>query len=265
MSFIRAGGLAVHYDLSGPEGAEVVMFGNSLGTNFHVWDPQAAALSRRYRVLRYDKRGHGLTETPAEEAYTIAQLAADAAALLDALGIERVHFCGLSIGGMIGQKLAATAPRRVASLALCDTANRIGPPQLWNDRIAAIRAAGSVAAIASATLARWFTPGFLAANEAVGAGYHAMLSRTPAAGYIGCALAIRDEDLASDDARIESPTLVIVGEQDSATPVASAQALAAAIRGARLAIVADAAHISPIEQPERLTALLSEFLQQNAA
>jgi 3-oxoadipate enol-lactonase len=265
MPFIKAGGLSVHYDLRGPDGAEVVMFSNSLGTNFHVWDPQAAALSHRYRVLRYDKRGHGLTETPTEEAYTIAQLAQDAAALLDALAIERIHFCGLSIGGMIGQKLAATAPGRVVSLTLCDTANRIGPPQLWNDRIAAIRAGGGVAAIAAGTLARWFTPGFLATHEEIGIGFAAMLARTPAAGYIGCSLAIRDEDLAAADALIRCPTLVVVGDQDFATPVASAQALAAAIRGARLEIVADAAHISPIEQPGRLTALLSDFLSESAA
>ncbi|MDB5407964.1 MAG: pcaD [Rhodospirillales bacterium] len=264
MSFIRAGALVVHYDLCGPAGAEVVMLANSLGTNFHVWDPQAAALSRKYRVLRYDKRGHGLTECPPGEAYTIAQLAQDAAALLDALAIQRVHFCGLSIGGMIGQKLAATAPERIASLTLCDTANRIGPPQLWNDRIAAIRADG-VAAIAAGTLSRWFTPRFHASHEAVVAGFAIMLSRTPAAGYIGCATAIRDEDLASDDARIRCPTLVVVGDQDQSTPVASAQALAAAIGGARLEIVADAAHISPIEQPHVLTALLTDFLARSGA
>jgi 3-oxoadipate enol-lactonase len=261
MPFIKAGGLAVHYDLSGPEDADVVMFSNSLGTNFHVWDPQAAALSRKYRVLRYDKRGHGLTETPSAEAYTIAQLAQDAAALLDALAIERVHFCGLSIGGMIGQKLAATTPGRVSSLTLCDTANRIGPPQLWNDRIAAIRANG-VGSIAAGTLTRWFTPAFHASDAATVAGFAAMLSRTPAAGYIGCSLAIRDEDLASDDALIRCPTLVVVGEQDASTPVASAQALAAAIKGARLEIIPDAAHISPIEQPARLNALLAGFLAE---
>jgi 3-oxoadipate enol-lactonase len=264
MPFIRAGGLVVHYDLCGPEGAEIVMFSNSLGTNFHVWDPQAAALSRNYRVLRYDKRGHGLTECPAGEGYTIAQLAQDAIALLDALAIERVHFCGLSIGGMIGQKLAATAPRRIVSLTLCDTANRIGPPPMWDERIAAIRA-GGLASLAPATLTRWFTPGFLAAHDEVGVGIAAMLTRTPAAGYIGCSLAIRDADLASDDALIRCPTLVVVGEQDPATPVASAQALVAAIAGARLEIVADAAHISPIEQPAQVTALLADFLTASSA
>jgi 3-oxoadipate enol-lactonase len=264
MPFIRAGGLAVHYDLRGPEGAEVVMLSNSLGTNFHVWDPQAAALSQKYRVLRYDKRGHGLTECPPEEAYTIARLAQDAVALLDALAIERVHFCGLSIGGMIGQKLAATAPNRIISLTLCDTANRIGPPQVWNDRIAAIRE-GGVARIAAGTLTRWFTAGFLSTRPEVAVGIAAMLTRTPAAGYIGCSLAIRDADLAADDALIRCPTLVVVGEHDPATPVASAQALAAAIGGARLEIIADAAHISTIEQPERVTALLADFLGECAA
>jgi 3-oxoadipate enol-lactonase/4-carboxymuconolactone decarboxylase len=258
MPFVRANDLTVHYDLSGPPDAPVVMFANSLGTSFHVWDPQAAALASRYRVLRYDKRGHGLTDCPAPDSYTVELLAEDARHLLDALGVEQVHFCGLSIGGMIGQKLAAHAPERVASLVLCATASRIGPAEIWDQRIAAVRASG-LAAIADAVLARWFTPRFLdRAAEARGAAN--MLTRTPADGYVGCCLAIRDADLRDDDRQIACPTLVLVGDQDAATPPEVARALADAIAGARFEIIEDAAHIPTLEQPDRVTARLLAFL-----
>jgi 3-oxoadipate enol-lactonase len=170
-----------------------------------------------------------------------------------------VHFCGLSIGGMVGQKLAAKAPDRVLSLVLCDTASRIGPPGIWDDRIAAIRS-GGLAGIADAVLARWFTPDFLSGRPDEARGYRNMLTRTPAAGYIGCCLAIRDADLRTDDAQIACPTLVVVGGQDLSTPPAAARELAEAIRGARLATVDGAAHIPTVERPETLNAILLEFL-----
>ncbi|HEX2116314.1 MAG TPA: alpha/beta fold hydrolase, partial [Alphaproteobacteria bacterium] len=137
MAFVRAGDLVVHYELSGRPDGLVVLFANSLGTNFHVWDAQAAALADRFRVLRYDMRGHGLTDCPPGP-YTIAQLGDDARALLDTLNIETAHVCGLSIGGLVAQRLAAAAPARVRSLVLCDTANVIGPPSRWTDRIDAV-------------------------------------------------------------------------------------------------------------------------------
>ena len=263
MPFLKANDLTVHYDLAGPAGAPVVMFANSLGTSLQVWDPQAAALAGSYGVLRYDKRGHGLTECP-HGACTVELLADDARALLDALGIERVHFCGLSIGGMIGQALAARSPERVASLVLCDTANRIGPADLWDERIAAIQAFG-LPSIADAVLARWFTPGFLAQHRAETRGAANMLTRTPVEGYVGCCLAIRDADLRADDARIRCPTLVVVGDEDAATPPAAARELVDAIAGARLAVIAGAAHIPTLERPERLTELVSGFLAEQAA
>ena len=262
MPFIVAGDLTVHYELTGPAGAPVVMFANSLGTNFHVWDRQAAFLSGRFRLLRYDKRGHGLTDCPPADPdlYTIDILADDALALIDALDIGSVHFCGLSIGGMIGQKLAAKAPERVRSLILCDTANRIGPPEIWDQRIAAIKANG-LASITDAVLARWFTPQFLAEQRDEAQGCANMLTRTPVDGYIGCCLAIRNEEnLPEEDAQIRCPTLVIVGDQDASTPPAAAQALTEAIHGARLEVIEDAGHIPTIEQPEQLNALLGDFL-----
>lgn len=258
MSFIKAGEISVHYDLTGPAGAPVVMLANSLGTNFHIWDPQARSLAERFRVLRYDMRGHGLTDCP-EAGYGIDRLADDALALLDALGIDRVHFCGLSIGGMVGQRLAAKAGKRLRSLVLCDTASRIGPPSLWDDRIANIRANG-LAAAAPGVLQRWFTQRFLAERPDEARGYGNMLARTPLAGYLGCCAAIRDADLRADDAAIRCPTLVIVGKEDLATPPAAAAELRDAIAGARLVEIDAAAHIPTIERPDAVIAALTEFL-----
>lgn len=265
MPFIRTGDIVAHYELVGPRGAPLVLFANSLGTNFHVFDPQAAHLGTRYRILRYDMRGHGLSDCPLAGAagYRMDQLGADALALLDALGESRAAFCGLSIGGMVGQVVAARAPERISALVLLDTAARIGPPELWDGRVAAIRR-GGVAAIAAGVLARWFTPGFAAAHPETVRGVKNMLERTPADGYIGCGLAIRDADLAGEDARIACPTLVVVGAHDQATPPASAQALAAAIAGARVELLAAAAHISSLEQPEALNRLLDGFLARHA-
>lgn len=261
MAFVAAGGITVHHDLAGPAGAPVVLFANSIGTSFHIWDAQAAALSGRFRVLRYDMRGHGLTDaTPGP--YGMDTLADDALAMLDALAIDRAHVCGLSIGGMMAQRMAAKAPHRVASLMLCDTASRIGPPSVWDDRIAAIRERG-MPAIAQGVMTRWFTERFRAEQADRVRGYANMLGRTTAEGYIGCAMAIRNADLGADAARIACPTLVLVGDQDAATPPALARELAETIPGARFALLPDAAHIPCVEQPEALTAQLLPFLEEN--
>src|SRR6185312_3874379 len=192
MPFIRAGDITVHYLIEGPENAPAVMLSNSLGTSLAVWDAQAASLRQKYRVVRYDTRGHGLTDvTPVgASGYTMDQLADDAAALIKALGLKRVHFCGLSIGGMLGQRLAAKAPELLASLILCDTAPYMNP-HVWDERIAAIRQ-GGIEVTAEATMQRWFTKGFHAAQPDAVKGIRNMLVRTPADGYIGCAYAFRE-------------------------------------------------------------------------
>ncbi|WP_207479121.1 3-oxoadipate enol-lactonase [Arenibaculum pallidiluteum] len=265
MPFVRAGGLTVHYDLTAPEGAPTVLFSNSLGTNLHVWDPVMPALAGRYRILRYDMRGHGMTDAPpAGAGYSIDVLAGDALALLDALGIGRVHVCGLSIGGMVAQKLGVTAPDRVASLILCDTANRIGPPSNWDARVAAIRANG-IESIADAVMERWFTPRFRADRPEIVQGAVNMMTRTPVEGYIGCALAVRDADLAADDARIACPTLVLAGDQDLATPPDLVEATARAIPGASFALIPSASHIPCMEQPDALARQIRGFLDGIAA
>ncbi|SMH34553.1 3-oxoadipate enol-lactonase [Azospirillum agricola] len=263
MPFIDAGGITVHYDLTGPADAPVLLFANSIGTSFHIWDAMVPKLSGSYRVLRYDMRGHGLTQaTPVtgDAGYGMDTLADDAAALLDALGIARAHVCGLSIGGMMAQRLAVKAPQRVNGLILCDTAGLIGPPSVWTDRIAAIRARG-MAGIADGVMARWFTERFRAERPAQVRGYAAMLGRTTEDGYVGCAMAIRHADLRAANAGITAPTLVVVGDQDLATPPALARELAASIPGARFTLLPDAAHIPCVERPDELAALIDGFLR----
>ncbi|HQS09302.1 MAG: 3-oxoadipate enol-lactonase [Rhizobiales bacterium 24-66-13] len=263
MPFLLAGEILTHYALEGPAEAPVLLLANSLGTNFHVWDPVMAALTAHFRVLRYDMRGHGLTDaTPLPDAlsgYSIPALAGDALALMDGLGIAKAHVCGLSIGGMVAQHLAAHAPERVDRLILCDTALLIGPASVWTDRIAGIRRDG-LAAIAPGVMARWFTEGFRARAPQIMRGYVNMVARTTLDGYIGCALAVRDADLRPSAKDIVAPTLVLVGDQDPSTPPASAHELAAAIPGAKLELIADASHIPCVEQPAQMVQLVLAHL-----
>ena len=258
MPFVRAGDVTIHYVLEGPETAPVVMFSNSLGTSLAMWDAQAAALRGKYRVLRYDTRGHGLTDAPAGD-YTMGMLAADAAGLVKALKIPRVHLCGISLGGMMGQRLAVQVPSLLASLILCDTASTM-VPSVWDERMAAIRKAGTIDVTTIGTMERWFTAPYREREAATVAGICNMYRRTPFDGYLGCATAIRNMDLREDATKIACPTLVIVGEEDPSTPVASAQALNKAIKGSTLKIIPQAAHISPIEQADAVTRAIGDFL-----
>lgn len=264
MAFVRTGSFVTHCEAIGKSDAPVLVLGNSLGTDMHLWDAQVPALAARFRVLRYDMRGHGLTEAPAGiDAYTIDDLAGDVLALADALAIERFHYCGLSIGGMVGQRLGARAPDRVRALALCNTAMTIAAPQVYRDRADAVRK-GGLAAIADAVLERWFTPKFLAANPDIARGLRTMLTRNTVAGYAGCCLALAAMDLTADARRIACPTLVVAGVEDQATPPAVARAIAAAVKGAKLVEIPDCAHISAVERPAALTAALTEFFAATA-
>jgi 3-oxoadipate enol-lactonase/4-carboxymuconolactone decarboxylase len=255
--FIRANGTVFHVLIEGPPGGAPLVLLHSLGTNAHVWDPQAAELSRSFRVIRPDFRGHGLSDcTPGP--YSLALLAADVAALLDALGVQRCQLGGLSLGGLVAQAFAAAWPERLTSLILVDTAMAIPPAISWTDRAATVRAQG-MATIAPAVIARWVTPA--AADAPATIGLRAMLLRTPAEGYAAAAEAIAAADLTASTPRLQIPALVMVGEQDQATPVAAAQALHQAIAGSSLVILPGAAHIPMAEQPELLTAKLWEFLQ----
>jgi 3-oxoadipate enol-lactonase len=257
---IRVNDIDVHYTLEGPATGPVVTMSHSLATDLSMWDPQAAALAKRYRVLRYDTRGHGGTDAPGG-AYSLAQLAADAQGLLAALGIARTHWVGLSMGGMIGQTLALSTPGVLQSLSLCDTSSRIpaeaGP--LWDERIATAETRGMEPHV-EPTIARWFTPTFVETRPDVIKSVREMIRRTSPRGYIGCCHAIRALDLTDRLGAITLPTLIIVGAQDVGTPVAASQAIHERIKGSELVILDSASHLSNLEQPEAFTRALETFL-----
>lgn len=256
-------GMRLNYKLSGPEDAPVLMFSNSLGTSFGMWDPQVSAFSANWRILQYDTRGHGASEVT-EAPYTVDLLASDAVALLDHLEIARVHFCGLSLGGLTGQALALQWPERLVSLTLTNTAAHIPPVSLWNERIAAVRARG-LEPIVDGVLARWFTAGFAKRAPDAWSRMRTMFCANDPRGYVACCMAVRDSDFRQDLARVRVPTLVIFGEDDQATPPAFAEFLAGAIPGARLIGIEKAAHISNVEQPEIFNGHLRRFLTDVAA
>ena len=246
---------ALAHRIDGPPGAPVVVLGSSLGTDMGMWEPQVAALAERFRVVRYDTRGHGGSPVPAGP-LTIADLGADLLGLLDHLGAERARLAGVSLGGMVAMWAAAEAPERVERLVLCCTSARLGPPEMWDDRIRTVRAEGT-AALAGATMERWFSP---AADPDVVARFAAMLRAVPAAGYAACCAAIRDMDQRDRLGRIAAPTLVIAGGDDPATPPEHAELLAAGIPGARLAVIDGARHLANVERAEEVTALMLEHL-----
>ncbi|MDE3136004.1 MAG: 3-oxoadipate enol-lactonase [Acidobacteriota bacterium] len=244
MTQIKLGDLSARYELSGAANGPVAAFSNSLGTNLRMWDPQAAALAGSFRVLRYDTRGHGETAvTPGP--YSVDQLGRDVLRLLDALNLDRVHFCGLSLGGMIGMWLGVNAPERLHSLVLANTAARIGTVEGWNARIERIREVG-LAAAAPSIVERWLTPEFRARAPELRQSLERMLVATPAEGYVACCAALRDADLREAIAAIRLPVLVIGGTKDLATQPADTHAVAERIPGARY-IELDTAHLSNLE------------------
>jgi 3-oxoadipate enol-lactonase len=265
MPKIEAGGLDVHYRLDGPEGAPLVTLSHSLAADLAMWRPQVDALSRDYRILRYDIRGHGRTATP-HGPYTLEQLSDDLAALLDALRIERTHLVGLSMGGMIGQLLALREPGRLISLVLADTLAVYRPEAraMWQERIDAASGPDGMEPLVEPTLTRWFTAPFKASRPDVMEEVAAMIRATAPRGFIGCCRALMELDLIGRLPEICLPTLVLVGRQDPTTPVAGAEAIAGAIPGARLVVIEDAAHISNLEQPEAFNAALLSFLDEAA-
>jgi 3-oxoadipate enol-lactonase len=257
MPHIAAHGCRLHYRFDGPEKGPVLLFSNSLGCDIGMWDSQVEAFSRTHRVLRCDTRGHGQSEVPPGP-YTLESLGRDLVSLLDALQIERVHFCGLSLGGMVGMWLAVNAPNRLDRIVLANTSARLGPPEMWNDRINMVRAQG-MAAIADIVLQRWFTPSFrLAAPDAV-EDCRRMLLGTTQEGYASCCAAIRDMDQVEAINRIATPTLVVIGEHDPSTPPPHGQLIASRIPQA-IAVTLPAAHLSNIETAPAFNAAVTQFL-----
>lgn len=250
-------GCRLHWRLEGPQGAPVLVLSNSLGTSMEMWAPQMPALTKHFRVLRYDSRGHGLSDTP-NGPYSIEMLGQDAVGLMDAIGIKKARFAGLSKGGMVGQWLGANAPDRLSHLVLCNTAAEMAPADPWNARIALVTAQG-MGAIVNAVVERWFTEPFCINYPEAITPIAAMLHATSVEGYTACCAAVRDMDQRALLPRITVPTLVIGGLQDPATPIAKSRELAANIPGARL-VELDAAHLSNVEQAEAFTSALLSFL-----
>lgn len=259
MAFATAiDGSKLFYRLDGPDGAPVVLFSNSLGTDHTLWDVQAANLTSRYRVLRYDTRGHGQSDAPAGE-YDMVGLARDVIGLLDHLGIEKVRFCGLSMGGAIGQWLGSHAASRIERLVLANTGAVFGTPATWQTRMDAVTA-GGMAAVVDGVLDRWFTDAFRQAEPAAVEAVKALLLSTPAQGYAGCCAALRDTDFRRFLPEVSVPTLVIGGIHDGASPPERAGELADNIPDARL-VMLEASHLSVIEQPALFDAALVGFLE----
>jgi 3-oxoadipate enol-lactonase len=257
---ITANGISMNYQLEGPANAPVVTLSHSLATNLSMWDPQIPALISRYRVLRYDTRGHGGTDAP-EGAYSLEQLAEDVRALLQALGIARTHFIGLSMGGFIGQILALEYPQMLQSLLLCDTSSRVPPEArpMWEERIRVAEAQGMEPHV-EPTIGRWFTTPFREKRPDIVDAVRAMIRATNPVGYVGCCHAIAALDLTDRLHAVAVPTLIIVGEEDSGTPVAASRTIHERIKGSELVILKSASHLSNMEQPDAFNRAVTAFL-----
>jgi len=258
---IKANGMQMNYEFSGRKDSPVVMLSHSLGSSLVMWDPQMKILEVRFQVLRYDIRGHGKSEAPTGP-YTLELLGEDAIALFDALRIDQVHWLGLSMGGMIGQAVALNHPKRLRSLALCDTAAAIAAEAqpIWQERLDAVREKG-VESQLEPTMERWFTPSFLKMNPPMLGVIRKQFLATPAQGYIGCIEAIRKLNYLDRLPEIKIPTLIMVGEDDPGTPVSASEAMHKKISNSKLVIIKSARHFSNVEQSEVFNTNLLSFLK----
>jgi 3-oxoadipate enol-lactonase len=249
----------VHHVVTGPADAPPLVLSNSLGADLRMWDPQAEALAERFRLVRYDTRGHGGSPVP-DGPYSIDHVGQDALALLDHLEIERAHWVGLSLGGMTGMWLAINAPERLDRLVLLCTSAQLGPAETWRERAETVRAQGTEA-VADAGVGRWLTERFRAENPGTATWLRDMIAAAPDSGYAACCAVIEHMDLTPGLAGISAPTLVIAGAQDPATPPEHGERIAAAVDGARLEVLDPAAHLANVEQPEAVTRLILEHLE----
>ncbi|MBM4338245.1 MAG: 3-oxoadipate enol-lactonase [Deltaproteobacteria bacterium] len=257
---IMANGIKIHYEISGKKDAPVVVLSHSLASSLKMWEPQMEAFNSHFRVLRYDTRGHGRTETT-RAPYTLELLGEDAIGLLDALNIEKVHWAGLSMGGMIGQSIALNHPQRLLSLSLCDT-GAVVPAEMqpiWDERIEGVQKIGMKSQLET-TMERWFTPSYLKLDPPMFTLIKEEFLATSPGGYIGCASGIRRLNYLESLHKINLPTLIIVGEDDPATPVSASQSIHERIRDSKLVILPSARHLSNLEQPEVFNENLLKFL-----
>jgi 3-oxoadipate enol-lactonase len=250
-------GTHIHYSQTGPKDAPVLVFSNSLGTDFRIWNDVVNALSERFNIVTYDKRGHGLSGIGNAE-FDLALHASDLIGLLDYLGLGEVIICGLSVGGLIAQKVTELQPERIRGLILCDTAPKLGDYAGWNTRIEAIKADG-IEVLGDAIMERWLSPTFRKQRPLETAMYRDMLVRTTAAGYIGTCVALRDGDLRVAAGKIAVPTLCVCGSDDLATPPDMVREMAAMIPNAEFELIEGVGHLPCIETPEVLTRLIDRF------
>jgi 3-oxoadipate enol-lactonase len=257
MPFITIHGERFHVRIDGPEEAPALLLSNSLSSDLSMWDDQVPSWARQFRVIRYDQRGHGQSVvSPAP--YSMERLGQDAVAVLDALGIEKAHWCGLSLGGMVGMWMLTHAPERIGKAVLANTAAHMGPVELWDGRMRTAEK-GGMQALVEPTIERWFPEHFRKAAPATMDRMRAMIRGTPVEGYRGCCAAIRDMDQRESIRAIAAPVLVIIGSRDPATKPADGELIAASIKGAQV-VTLDAAHISNVEQPAAFTAAVASFL-----
>jgi 3-oxoadipate enol-lactonase len=254
---VNGGAVDVHHEVGGPADARVLVLSNSLGTDMRMWDPQVEALSRRFRVVRYDTRGHGRSPAPPGP-YSIDDLGRDAVALLDRLGVERASICGVSLGGMTAMWLGAHAPERVDRLVPCCTSAFLPPASAWAERAAMVREAGTTEVVADAVVARWLTPSGAERDPQLVAELRAMLAGIPPEGYASCCQVIEALDLREALPSIEAPTLVIAGADDPAIPVEHMRDIAGAVPAARLEVLEGAAHLANLERADAVTELVIE-------
>jgi 3-oxoadipate enol-lactonase len=258
MPTIQADNCPIHVRVDGPEGAPVLMLSNSLGTDLTMWDDQVGPFTKQFRLVRYDRRGHGKSGVP-EGPYTMERLGKDALAIIDGLGLKKVNWCGLSMGGMVGMWLGANAPERIDRLILSNTSAYMGGARdLWNERIKTALTAG-MPAMVDGILERWFTKAFRERNPKAMARMRDMVLRTPPKGYAACCEGIRDMDQRESLQRIQAPTLIIAGRHDPATTVEVAESMQSRIPGAKLAVI-DAAHIANVERPQEYSDTVLKFL-----
>ncbi|MND64426.1 3-oxoadipate enol-lactonase 2 [compost metagenome] len=252
----------LNYLLEGPAGAPVLVLSNSLGTDLHMWDAQIPAFTQHFQVLRYDTRGHGQSVV-SEGPYSIEQLGRDVLALLDALDIAKASFCGLSMGGLIGQWLAINAPERIQRLVLCNTAAKIGSPDVWNPRIDTVLASGAQAMrdLRDASISRWFTPEFAESQPAKVEPIVGMLAQTSPEGYAANCAAVRDADYREQLGSISAPTLVVCGSGDPVTTTEHGRFMQERIRGAEL-VEFHAAHLSNVQAGDAFSRRVLDFLTQ---
>jgi 3-oxoadipate enol-lactonase len=253
-------GIEIDYDLDGPAGAPIVMLSHSLAATREMWKPQLPALTKEYRVLNYDMRGHGRSSVTAPP-YSFATLTADVVALLDHLKIERVAFVGLSIGGMIAQHLAIHHPQRLRCAVICCSTSAIPVTvrPVWDERIAAVEGGGMATQVAT-TLERWFTAPYRAAHPETVEWIGGMIKNTPVQGFVGCGRAIQGLNITAELSKVKLPVLVLAGEKDPGLPPAMSAAIHGAIAGSEYTVIPDAAHIANVEQVEAFTQAVTGFL-----